>query len=98
MLAGEPAMIKRAWRSGSRRACVDVRDSERGMIKRPDSRGVMLREHARLSDPCMTLPPRRTRLEQSPAFAGLEDWDVLDNGRPGGRLYQKAAPTRPDQA
>ena len=56
MLAGEPAMIKRAWRSGTRRACVDVRDSERGMIKRPDSRGVMLREHARLSDPCMTLP------------------------------------------
>ena len=58
----------------------------------------MLREHARLSDPGMALPPRRTRLEQSPAFAGLEDWDVLDNGRPGGRLYQKAAPTRPDQA
>jgi hypothetical protein len=45
----------------------------------------------------MALTPRRTRLEQSPAFAGLEDWDVLDNGKPVGRIYERHAPASPDQ-
>jgi hypothetical protein len=46
----------------------------------------------------MVLTLRRTRLEQSPAFADLEDFDVLDDGRPVGRIYEKHAPASPDQA
>jgi hypothetical protein len=46
----------------------------------------------------MALTLRRTRIEQSPAFAHLEDWDVLDDGKPIGRIYEKHAPARPDHA
>src|SRR5262245_15005375 len=46
----------------------------------------------------MPLSLRRSRLEPSPAFAGLEDWDVLDDGRPVGRIYERHAPASPDQA
>jgi hypothetical protein len=41
---------------------------------------------------------RRTRIEQSPAFAHLEDWDVLDDGKPVGRIYEKHVRASPDQA
>ena len=45
----------------------------------------------------MGLLLRRTRIEQSPAFAHLGDWDVLDDdGRPVGRIYQKHAPAHPE--
>jgi hypothetical protein len=46
----------------------------------------------------MALTLRRTRLEQSPAFADLEDWDVLDDGKPVGRIYERHAPAGPDLA
>ena len=41
---------------------------------------------------------RPIRIEASPAFAGLEDWDVLDHGKPVGRIYEKHVPARPDLA
>ena len=38
---------------------------------------------------------RRTLLESSPAFEHLEDWQVLDDGKPIGRIYEKLAPASP---
>ena len=46
----------------------------------------------------MALSLLLTRIEASPAFAGLEDWDVLDDGKPVGRIYEKHVPARPDLA
>jgi hypothetical protein len=40
----------------------------------------------------MALTLRPTDLERSPATAHLEDWIVLDDGRPIGRIYQRHAP------
>ena len=48
--------------------------------------------------PTVALSLRLTRIEASPAFAGLEDWDVLDDGKPVGRIYEKHVPARPDLA
>jgi hypothetical protein len=36
----------------------------------------------------MGLTLRRTRLAHPPSMAYLEDWTILDNGKPVGRLYQ----------
>jgi hypothetical protein len=44
----------------------------------------------------MGLTLRRTSLERSPAFAHLEDWDVLNDGKPIGRIYEKHAPAQPE--
>ena len=40
----------------------------------------------------MALTLRRSDPDQSPAFAHLEDWTVLDDGKPVGRIYQRHAP------
>jgi hypothetical protein len=40
----------------------------------------------------MALTMRRTPLETSPAFADIEDWQVLDDGKPVGRIYERHAP------
>jgi hypothetical protein len=37
----------------------------------------------------MALTLRPTDLERSPATAHLEDWIVLDDGKPIGRIYQR---------
>jgi hypothetical protein len=44
----------------------------------------------------LTLPP--TDLDRSPATAHLEDWIVLDDGKPIGRIYQRHAPANADVA
>jgi hypothetical protein len=36
----------------------------------------------------MGLTLRRTPLAHPPSMAYLEDWTILDNGKPVGRLYQ----------
>jgi len=41
---------------------------------------------------------RPTDLERSPATAHLEDWIVLDDGMPIGRIYQRHAPANADVA
>jgi hypothetical protein len=46
----------------------------------------------------MALTLRRTRIKQSHAFARLKDWDVLDDGKPVGRIYQRHAQGKPGQA
>ena len=46
----------------------------------------------------MALTLRPTDLNRSPATAHLEDWIVLDNGRPIGRIYQRHAPANADVA
>ena len=48
--------------------------------------------------PTVALTLHPTRIEASPAFAGLEDWDVLDDGKPVGRIYEQHVPARPDLA
>ena len=40
----------------------------------------------------MALTLRPTDLDRSPATAHLEDWIVLDDGKPIGRIYQRHAP------
>jgi hypothetical protein len=40
----------------------------------------------------MALTLRPSDLERSPAMADLEDWVVLDDGKPVGRIYQRHAP------
>jgi hypothetical protein len=45
----------------------------------------------------MALTMRHTPLESSPAFAHLADWQVLDDGKPVGRIYERHAPANPDQ-
>jgi len=46
----------------------------------------------------MALTLRPTDLERSPATADLEDWIVLDDGMPIGRIYQRHAPANADVA
>jgi hypothetical protein len=46
----------------------------------------------------MALTLRPTDLERSPAMADLEDWIVLDDGIPIGRIYQRHAPANADVA
>ena len=46
----------------------------------------------------MALTLRPTDLERSPATADLEDWIVLDDGIPIGRIYQRHAPANADVA
>jgi hypothetical protein len=45
----------------------------------------------------MALTLRHTPLEKSPAFV-LADWQVLDDGKPVGRIYERHTPASPDQA
>jgi len=40
----------------------------------------------------MALTLRPTDLDRSPAMAALEDWIILDDGKPIGRIYQRRAP------
>ena len=40
----------------------------------------------------MALTMRPTDLDRSPATAHFEDWIVLDDGKPIGRIYQRHAP------
>jgi hypothetical protein len=42
----------------------------------------------------MALTMRPTDLDRSPATADLDDWIVLDDGRPIGRIYQRHAGKR----
>jgi hypothetical protein len=44
----------------------------------------------------MALTLRRAPLERSPAMAHLEDWQVLDDGKPVGRLYQSHTAAPPE--
>ena len=44
----------------------------------------------------MALTMRPTDLDRSPAMADLDDWIVLDDGRPIGRIYQRHAPANAD--
>ena len=44
----------------------------------------------------MALTLRPTDLNRSPATAHLEDWIVLDDGKPIGRIYQRHAPANAD--
>jgi hypothetical protein len=44
----------------------------------------------------MVLSLRRTPLERAPAMAHLEDWQVLDDGKPVGRLYQAHTAAPPE--
>ena len=46
----------------------------------------------------MALTLRPTDLERSPATAHLEDWIVLDDGKPIRRIYQRHAPANADVA
>jgi len=46
----------------------------------------------------MALTLRPTDLDRSPATADLEDWIVLDDGKPIGRIYQRHAPANADVA
>jgi hypothetical protein len=47
----------------------------------------------------MALTLRPTGIERSPAFVHLEDWDVLDDGKPVGRIYERhAAVASPNRA
>jgi hypothetical protein len=46
----------------------------------------------------MALTLRRTRLEKQPVFADLQDWQVLEDGKEIGRIYEQHAPAGPDQA
>ena len=46
----------------------------------------------------MALTLRPTDLNRSPATAHLEDWIVLDDGKPIGRIYQRHAPANADVA
>jgi hypothetical protein len=46
----------------------------------------------------MILTLRPTDLERSPAMANLDDWMVLDDGKPIGRIYQRHAPANADVA
>ena len=53
---------------------------------------------ARVNFRAMALTLRPTDLSRSPATAHLEDWIVLDNGKPIGRIYQRHAPANADVA
>jgi hypothetical protein len=44
----------------------------------------------------MALTLRRIPLDTSPAFAHLQDWQVLDDGKPVGRLYQAHTAAPPE--
>ena len=44
----------------------------------------------------MALTLRRIPLDTSPAFAHLQDWQVLDDGKPVGRLYQRHTGAPPE--
>jgi hypothetical protein len=44
----------------------------------------------------MVLSLRRTPLERATAMAHLEDWQVLDDGKPVGRLYQAHTAAPPE--
>jgi len=44
----------------------------------------------------MALTLRRTPLEHSPTFVHLEDWQVLDEGKLVGRLYQRHTAASPE--
>jgi hypothetical protein len=44
----------------------------------------------------MALTLRRTPLEHSSTFGHLEDWQVLDDGKPVGRLYQRHTGAPPE--
>jgi hypothetical protein len=44
----------------------------------------------------MALTMRPTDLDRSPATADLDDWIVLDDGTPIGRIYQRHAPANVD--
>lgn len=46
----------------------------------------------------MVLSLRRTRLETPPVFAHLQDWQVVEDGKPTGRIYEQHAPASQDQA
>ena len=46
----------------------------------------------------MAVTLRPTDLNRSPATADLEDWIVLDDGKPIGRIYQRHAPANADVA
>ena len=46
----------------------------------------------------MALTMRPIDIERSPAMAHLEDWIVLDDGIPIGRIYQRHAPANADVA
>ena len=54
--------------------------------------------HRSAQNRAMALTLRPTDLDRSPATVDLEDWIVLDDGKPIGRIYQRHAPATADVA
>jgi hypothetical protein len=50
-----------------------------------------------MADASHRLTMRATDIAHSPGLSDLEDWTVLDDGRPVGRIYERRAPASATQ-